>query len=192
MVGGEPTLHKQLPELMRVARASGIANEVMVITNGQLLPRMADDFWHELDSLQLSIYPRLSPDIPAFAKAKCAEFNKAFYSTVYDQFHQQIRATPNDGAHFRTCHWKSDCYSVHAGGFYLCPQSIFFPKNFMGLSDGVDGLPLDAITEDKFNAFLSRNEPLNACRVCCANEMKSKPWSEAKTRDEWITASTLK
>lgn len=192
MVGGEPTLHKKLPELMRVARASGIAREVMVITNGHILPRMPDEFWMELDTLQLSIYPRLSPDIPAFAKAKCAEFNKVFYSTTYTQFHQQLRKEPNDGAHFRSCHWKSDCYSVHAGAFYLCPQSIFFPKAIMGLANGVDGLPLDGITDEKFTAFLNRTEPLNACRVCCANEMKSKPWAEAKTRDEWVKESTIK
>lgn len=191
MVGGEPTLHRALPELMRVARASGIAREVMVITNGQLLPRMPDEFWRELDTLQLSIYPRLSPEIPEFARLKCAEFGKPFYSTFYTEFHQQFRKVPNDGAHFRTCHWKSDCYSVHAGAFYLCPQSIFFPKNFMGLPDGIDGLPLDGITEEKFTAFLNRTEPLNACRICCANEMTRKPWAEAKGREEWIAASTL-
>lgn len=191
MVGGEPTLHKELPEMMRVARVSGIAHEVMVITNGQLLPRMGNDFWRELDTLQLSIYPKLSPEIPEFAKAKCAEFGKPFYSTVYTDFHQQLRKEPNDGSHFKTCHWKSDCYTVHAGSFYLCPQSVFFPKNFMGLPDGVDGLPLDGITDDKFSAFLNRTEPLNACRICMANEMKSKPWSESK-REDWREASTLK
>ncbi len=192
MVGGEPTLHKNLPEMMRVARASGIANEVMVITNGRLLKRMPDEFWQELDTLQLSIYPNLAADIPEFARAKCAEFKKPFYSTVYTDFHQQLRAEPNDGAHFETCHWRRDCYSVHAGRFHLCPQSIFFPKNFMGLPEGVDGLDLEGITQEKFDAFLERKEPLSACRICCANEMRSKPWAEAKGREEWIAGSTLK
>jgi GTP 3',8-cyclase len=192
MVGGEPTLNKKLPELMRVARASGVCREVMVITNGQLLKRMPEEFWQELDTLQLSIYPTLDPTTPDFAKEKCREHGKPFYSTVFTDFHKQFRKVPNDGAHFATCHWKSDCYTIHRGHFYLCPQSAFFPKNFMGLPDNVDGLPLEGITEEKLNAFLHRTEPLNACRICCANEMKSAPWSESKNKDEWQAASTLK
>lgn len=190
MVGGEPTLHRDLPEMMRVARASGIANEVMVITNGRILPRMPDAFWQELDTLQLSIYPTLSPEIPEFARLQCLRYNKPFYSTVFTEFHQQFRAVPNDGSHFATCHWKSDCYSVHEGAFYLCPQSIFFPEKFMGLAAGVDGLPLEGLTQEKFETFLSRKEPLNACRICMANEMKKKPWAEAKNREEWVAGST--
>jgi hypothetical protein len=188
MVGGEPTLHKKLPEMMRVSRASGIANEVMVITNGSLLKRMPDEFWQELDTLQLSIYPNLDTDIPEFARTKCAEFGKPFYSTTYTQFHKQFRSEPNDGSHFKTCHWRKDCWSVHCGRFYLCPQSIFFPKNFMGLEEGVDGLPLEGITEESFSAFINRTEPLNACRICMANEMKPRPWAEAK-RSEWLEKS---
>lgn len=190
MVGGEPTLHPDLPELMRVARASGIANEVMVITNGGLLKRMPDEFWRELDTLQLSIYPGLDADIPEYAKARCAEFGKPFYSTVYLDFYQQLRAVPNDGAHFATCHWKADCYSVERGFFFLCPQSIFFPEKFMELPVGVDGLSLDNLTQEKFDTFLDRKEPLNACKICMANELKSKPWAEAKNREEWMAGST--
>jgi len=191
MVGGEPTLHKNIVDMMMVSRASGIANEVMVITNGSRLKQMPELFWQELDTLQLSIYPKLDPEIPAFAAHKCQQHGKPFYSTIYTDFHQQLRATPNDGAHFATCHWKSDCYTVHRGRFLLCPQSAFFPQNFMGLPEGIDGLSLDDLTEEKFSAFLNRKEPLNACRICCANEMKSKPWAEAKGREEWVAGSTL-
>jgi cyclic pyranopterin phosphate synthase len=191
LVGGEPTLHKNLPAMIRIARASGIANEVMVITNGKLLPRMPEDFWEELDTLQLSIYPTLDPTIPFFARAKCLEHGKVFNSTVYTEFHQQLRSTPTDGSNFHSCHWKSDCYTVHRGYFYLCPQSVFFPENFMKLPAGVDGLSLEGLTEEKFVAFLQRKEPLNACRICLANEMKPKAWAEAK-RQDWVEASTLK
>ncbi len=190
MVGGEPTLHKDIAGMMRIARASGVGNEIMVITNGQLLRKMPDEFWRDMDSLQLSIYPKLDLDMPAFAKAKCEEYGKAFFSTTYTEFHQQFRSPPNDGAHFATCHWRNDCWTLHRGAFYFCPQSAFFPKNFMGLPGGVDGLPLEGITEENFAAFLNRTEPLNACRMCMANEMKTKPWAEAKNRDEWVAAST--
>lgn len=190
MVGGEPTLHKNLVGLIEVARASGIAKDISVITNGKLLPRMTDDFWRAIDILQLSVYPVLDAAIVELAKAKCAEFGKPCYVTQFKEFHRQFRKTPNDGAHFRTCHWRKDCWSIHDSHFALCPQSLFFPKNFMGLDQFVDCLPLEGITEEKFSAFINRTEPLNACRICMANEMKSKPWGEAK-REFWKEASTL-
>lgn len=190
MVGGEPTLNKRLPELMDVARASGVGNEVMVITNGGLLKRMPDEFWRALDSLQLSIYPGLDPDIPGFAQEKCRTFGKAFFSTTYTDFHKQFRAVPNDGSHFWECHWRRDCYTIHRGFLFLCPQSTFFPRNFMDMPHGTDGLPLHDgnLTEQVIGDFFERKEPLNACRICMANEMKPRPWAEAK-RSEWLEKS---
>ena len=189
MVGGEPTLNSNLTALMDVARASGVCREIMVITNGSLLPKMKEDFWKALDSLQLSIYPTLDPSIPEFTKAKCKEFEKPFYSTTYTDFYQQVRREPNDGQHFHSCHWRTDCYTLHRGSFYLCPQSTFFPKVLLG-HESNDGLPVAGLTEEKLEAFLTRKEPLESCRVCMANEMVSKPWGESK-RSEWIRDSTL-
>jgi organic radical activating enzyme len=189
MVGGEPTLNKQLPELMRVARASGVGREIMVITNGSLLKRMPDEFWKELDTLQLSIYPRLDPDIPEFAKEKCNEFHKPFYSTTFTDFYQQIRSVTNDGSHFHSCHWRNDCWTLHRGHFYFCPQSLFFPKALLG-HESTDGLPVSGLTDAKLDEFLTRKEPLEACKVCMANEMKGQPWTESK-RSEWIAKSTV-
>lgn len=189
MVGGEPTLNKRLPELIQVAKASGVGDSVSVITNGELLPRMGDDFWQAIDWLQLSIYPTLTVEQIEFAKAKCAEFGKPFYSTVFTEFHQQFREPHNDGAHFATCHWRSSCWQVHDGHFGLCPQSLFMPKTFMGLDAFVDALPLDGVTAEKFEAFINRKEPLNACKMCMANELKSRPWSESTGKDDWRVRS---
>jgi hypothetical protein len=191
MVGGEPTLNKQLVELIRVAKASGVGNAVSVITNGELLPRMKDDFWQAIDWLSLSIYPTLDPEIPVYARKKCDEFGKPYYGTVFTDFYQQFRHPHNDGAHFATCHWKQTCGQIHNGHFALCPQSLFMPKTYMALEEFVDALPLAGLTEEKFNAFVDRTEPLNSCRMCMANEMKPKPWAEAKTRAEWMEASLL-
>lgn len=191
LVGGEPTLHKNLPEMIRVAKASGVGASVSIITNGRLLGRMPDEFWQEIDIIQLSAYPTLSAESIEASKAKAAEFNKPLYVAYFTEFHQQFRSTQSDGSNFTKCHWKTNCFTVHDGYFALCPQSVFFPKNFMGLEQFVDCLPLEGITEQKLSAYLNRTEPFNACRICAANEMKPKPWREAKTKEEWMTASIL-
>jgi hypothetical protein len=192
MVGGEPTLLKDLVEMIGVAKSSGVGNSVSVITNGKLLPRMGDDFWRAIDWLQLSIYPTLEQKTIDLAKAKCAEFGKPFYSTLFTEFHQQIRASPSDGSNFHSCHWKTNCFTVHNGAFYLCPQSVFFPRLFMGLEASVDGLPLVGLTEDVLSDFIHRKKPFNACRICAANEMNPRAWAEAKTYEEWRRESTLR
>lgn len=189
MVGGEPTLNRRIVELIAVAKASGVGDKVSVITNGELLPRMTDDFWRAIDYLQLSIYPTLETSVVAMARAKCEEFSKPFYSTTFIEFHQQFRETPNDGAHFATCHWRNDCWQIHNGHFAFCPQSLFMPKTFMGLEEFVDALPLEGLTQEKFDAFLNRKQPLNACRMCRANEMKSLPWEEATGKTDWQARS---
>lgn len=191
MVGGEPTLHRNLVAMMKVSRASGIAVDVSVITNGKLLPRMTDEFWSTLDVLQLSVYPDLDRSIIELAQSKCAERGKPCYVSEFTGFHKQFRATPSDGSNFNSCHWKADCYTVHEGHFALCPQSLFFPKNFMGLGQFVDCVPLAGITEEKFNGFLNRQEPLNACRICVANELRSEPWSESQNKEAWLKESSL-
>lgn len=191
MVGGEPTLNKRLVELIKVAKDSGVGESVSVITNGELLPRMGDDFWQAIDWLQLSIYPTLDQSVIELAQAKCQEHGKPYYSTVFTDFYEQFREPKNDGAHFGTCHWKSSCWQIHAGHFALCPQSLFMPKTFMALDEFVDALPLAGLTPDKFSAFINRTEPLNACRMCMANELKRLPWAEVAKAD-WLAASTLK
>lgn len=184
LVGGEPLLHKEIVEVMRLLKRIRIDESTTVITNGTLLPRMSDEFWRELEYLSISVYPGLNPECLELAREKQKKHRFGLGERVFTEFHRQFRKEPNDGAHFATCHWKSDCYTVHDGAFFLCPQSAFFPKRFMGLDEKVDGLPLLDVTEEKLAAFLNRTEPLNACRMCCANEMRPAPWQEAP-RKEW-------
>lgn len=188
LVGGEPTLHKDIVEIMRLMKRVRIDLSTVVITNATLLPRMSEDFWRELEYLSISVYPVLKAECLELAREKQKQYGFGLGERVSTEFHRQFRKEPNDGAHFTTCHWKSDCWTVHEGYYYLCPQSAFFPKRFMGMADNVDGLPLEGLTEEKFMAFINRREPLNACRICMANEMKPALWREAK-RSEWLQVS---
>jgi hypothetical protein len=188
LVGGEPLLNPNIVEIMRLMKRVRMDLGTVVITNGTLLPRMPEEFWQEMEYLSISVYPVLKPECLELAREKQKQYGFGLGERVFTEFHRQFRKEPNDGSHFATCHWKSDCYTVHDGAFYLCPQSVFFPHRFMGLEKGVDGLPLAGITEDKLNAFLHRTEPLIACRICMANEMKPAPWQESP-RKQWLEES---
>lgn len=188
LVGGEPLLHKDIVEIMRLMKRIRIDVSTVVITNGTLLPRMPEEFWREVEYLSISVYPVLKADCLALAREKQKQYGFGLGARVFTEFHRQFRKEPNDGAHFHTCHWRRDCWTAHDGYFYLCPQSAFFPKRFMGLEPEIDGLPLAALTEARLLAFMNRPEPLNACRICMANEMNPAAWRESPRR-EWLEVS---
>jgi hypothetical protein len=38
------------------------------------------------------------------------------------------------------------CLTIHEGYFYLCLLTAFFPKQFMGLPETIDGIPIESAT----------------------------------------------
>lgn len=190
VLGGEPLLHRDIVEVLRLVKRVRIDRRSTVITNGSLLPRMTDEFWRELEYLQISVYPKLDRACVALAEAKSREYGFALGTTEFHDFYRQLKAVPDDGAaSFRDCRWRKECFTVHRGHFYLCAQSAFFPKAILHQPAETDGLPLEGLTEEKLAAFMARTEPFAACTVCRANTMLSDPWREAK-RSEWIKEST--
>lgn len=183
LVGGEPLLHPQLVAFMHAAKASGICDKVCVVTNGSLLPRMKEEFWSALEVLRLSIYGSIKPNILPLAQERAEVHGFELLAWEYPEFYKQLKLRPDDGVEsFRKCEWKTNCFTVHLGSFYLCPQSIFFPPRFMH-SVPQDGLLLEGITEEKLEAFLNRTEPFEACKICLAGEKAAAPWREAPKRD---------
>jgi len=187
VVGGEPLLHPEIAEILKLLKRIRIDEKTVVITNGTLLPRMRDDFWRELECLKISIYATLKPEILELAEAKCAEFGFELTSESFPEFFVQIKSVPDDGEEsFKKCKWKSDCYTVHDGYFYLCPQSAFYPHVGHG-----DALILTGITERLLREFMDSPEPLHACSTCAAADLIPRAWSEERNADEWRRKSTV-
>ena len=57
LLGGEPVLIPDLLEFLRCARASGLAEEITLITNGLLRHRCYPATFELIDRLQVSLYP---------------------------------------------------------------------------------------------------------------------------------------
>ncbi len=153
---------------------------------------MPEEFWQKIDILRLSVYKRLDPKMIELARAYANKYGFDLQAWEYPEFYQQLKAVRDDGVEsFKGCPYKTDCYTVHEGHFYLCPQSAFFPKRFMGLAPNVDGLALDGMTDESLHGFLNRTEPLNGCKICLGGHKIKKPWAEARSRQDWIEASTF-
>jgi hypothetical protein len=182
MVGGEPLLNPQLVDFLKAARASGIADTVMVTTNGLLLNSMKDDFWENVDFVWLSQYPGASPKdrmIERF-RAKAAESGTRL--DVDPTFH--FRATLTTEPHpddwttrmiYRTCEsaHRFHCHMIHEGRLFKCACPPFMPQYLArmgrdGYDPSADACAIHAPGEllGRLQAFLFDPRPLQACRNC--------------------------
>jgi len=189
ILGGEPLLHPELCEMLEIAKSSGISNEVGIITNGSLLPRMPDEFWIKPQYIHISAYPNLDVKVIEIAEEKSKEYGFFLRVNYYDTFWKQFD-WQSQGESFNKCPLKNCCATVHDGFFYRCPQSAFFTDVFLGLPQSIDGLPIDDhLSENIFTDYMNRKDPFNACNICrpYGGEIK---WHQCFDKTQWIIDST--
>ena len=197
IMGGEPLLNPDLLELIKAAHSSGIADEILLPTNGTLLHKLSKELWDAIDCLELSLYPSRLPDkkeIDAL-KSKAASHKVKLLIHYYDNFRFSYSGNKNGDTSlvqdvYNTCKmahfWHS--HTVLDGWFFLCPQSIFIPQQ--GVDKGwdikVDGLRIS--NEPRFAnslyKFLTRSQPLKACEYCLGSVGKLHSHKELR-RVEW-------
>ena len=198
LLGGEPLLHPDIVTVIKAVRASGISDRVMVVSNGLLLPRMRDEFWENLDDLEISIYPdsKLDQKLIENFQAKATEHEVRLEVYYYKEFRRgfSIPGTQNQALVeriYRSCKavhvWG--CHSLYEGYIYKCPQSTFIPR-MLGLAKEKhtrDGLELRDAPDfrDELYAFLTSPEPLQACRNCLATAGSMRPHTQVRPRD-WL------
>src|SRR5262245_48374811 len=141
LVGGEPLQHPQLLSIIEVIRRSGIAKQIVLITNGMLLHKAEQALWREIDVLWLSIYPGVSlPLSLQEIEDLCHEYGVRFDPRRTNNFRTVLMNNPIDDidlvrSNYRTCKtahvWK--CYTVLNGHFYKCSKSSVMRERLVRL-----------------------------------------------------------
>jgi hypothetical protein len=190
--GGEPLMSPHVVELLRLCLESGIAKQCGILSNGKLLKQQGDDLWALLRDghceLRLSCYPDLAPDIVPWIEAKAREWNFFVRPQQIGSFKPLF--LKNDGSTYYGCPWNR-CLTIHEGFFYLCPLTTFFPKQFMGLPEHIDGIPIDGMTDEILDTFLHRTHPLETCKICAGGRGQDIPWKQNKSKEEWEAEAGL-
>jgi len=190
--GGEPLLSPHIVKMLGMCYDSGIAKQCGILTNGKLLPRMNDDFWEMLATrkmeLRMSVYPDLDPSIVPFVQDKAQQWGFFVRPQPINSFKPLF--LKNDGSTYHGCPWNR-CLTIHEGYFYLCPLTAFFPKQFMGLPETVDGIAIEGMTDERLQAFLNRDIPLETCKICAGGRGEDIPWSQAKSKSEWLKTAGM-
>ena len=192
LLGGEPTLHPQLLDILDIAHASGFCDEVQVITNGQILRTMPEAFWQKIDSLWVTRYPgKLTDADISWIRGKCAEYGKPYIQKNRDMLVKTFLAgaSPDDAAQrrFNSCHLKH-CNILDGGYLYLCCAAPFVAPLIGGLPVGTDGLRLEGASEADLKEYLNRSRMFEGCKSCIEPLGITYPWRET-TRKDWYKES---
>jgi GTP 3',8-cyclase len=176
IIGGEPFLHKQLIDVIRAARTSGITNHIILTTNGTLLDKIDDALWAEIDELEISVYPGMEgiwQNILS-TREKALPLGKKITVNKFDKFRATFCAHgPDDpnlpGKIFAACKIANfwGCHAVRDGFFYKCPQSIYVPMltETAGETDRFAILDHESYQADLLD-FINSPTPLFACNYC--------------------------
>jgi hypothetical protein len=196
LLGGEPTLHPDIDEMIAMCRSTNVATVVSLITNGQLLGRMSQRFWQTIRKIELDVYPgKLSGAQIVYVQNKCRENRVDLKIVPIGKFCKCLRSGKDETPEhmqqrFDNCPTGHLCVCVDYGFVYRCPQASIWPALLLpDQSPTVDGLSLDGITVEKLKAYLESRTPLKSCARCSVNEAFFD-WHES-TREKWIEESTL-
>ena len=207
LMGGEPLLHPQIDEVVRITRRRLGREAVMLSTNGLLLKRMTDAFWEALVecdvALAISPYP-IGVDYRALVDLARAKGARVDYSAD---------RTGIDGGkeHFLRLAIDADGRQDPAASFAACPfgginlqlaRSAIWPCQVAAHSGALerhfgchvhdcpeDSLPLASIDSvDQIEAFRRVAHPM--CRHCANDRLTVTAWKRsACDPSEWIADS---
>jgi cyclic pyranopterin phosphate synthase len=200
-LGGEPLLHRDLVAILGVVRASGVAGNIAVWSNGMRLQKMAPEFWRAFDTLVVSLYPGKVDDAgKEWITRKCADEGVELVMKderfALGNWTQILEPAPTGDAYtqakYEACWFKTYCYALNNGYLYRCCPSPHIPQLLQGRPEGSDGAAIEGMTEEGLRSFMTRPNFMESCRVCTGRNTPTavgQPWREVRDPEEWRRAS---
>jgi len=181
LAGGEPLMHPNLLEILQIARASGVAKYVTLITNGVLLTKVPEALWTMIDRLWISMYPNIKYHWePEQIRAKCREHKVELFLDRKTSFNLTMinrEISPKWAARvFNHCLMAHSwgCNVVLRGRWFMCPIAAFSQERLALKGIAFDNKEHDSIAlhgnpnlrQDLERYLSNKKKPLKACSYC--------------------------
>lgn len=201
LIGGEPLLHPDLVDIMKIARHHFPFTEILVVTNGVKLKTMAPLFWETCHQQGIAIAQTKYPialdheGIRALAQTHQVPFRYFNDGNVLKtslRFPLDLEKTQHLQTSYDLCHQAKSCAMVMEGKLYLCPvtaTSHIFNEKF---GDKLEILPKDYLileeTKDMTDIAAFLNKPCPFCGYCDIQHIvQNIPWKRTTGNiEEWL------
>ena len=195
LLGGEPLLHKDLPELMQIAREAFPHSAINICTNGILLPTMDDEFWNTAKrydiKIDMSKYPPLADKFDSYINLIKEKSNQLGDINDIEDF-AYVLNKKGDSDYKRTFDKCKNKYKAHAnlnnGMFYICGRCYltYFNKYFNTNLPIDNGINIYEHSGKEIVKFL--NTPQKLCSFCYEDRPTFKWGISKKEKAEWLKA----
>lgn len=198
LMGGEPLIHPQVIEAIKLTRSILPNIKLIVSTNGLLLPRMSKEFWQCCRDNRVVL--RITP----YPKAKNGTWNYFKYVWLIKKNHVKMESTGwRFGFRHQLLSEKAEydatdnylrcqlhCTQVRDATLWPCAYVAYafnlnnkFGTNFQ--TSPADRLLLDGLTATDLRLWLLRTKPF--CSHCGIKDAKHVTWKRSNyARSEWL------
>ena len=201
LLGGEPLLHPQVTEVMKISRKYLPKTTLYFITNGLLLPKMPDEFWATCREQDITI--KYTPYPVKFDYAYWENYARERGVGMFPTYEPTPTKTTyrlplrekgdlDPYKNFAKCYHANQCIVLREGRLYTCPicawidlLNKYFGKNFPQLRENSIDI-YKAKTAQEVDEFLKTPIPL--CRHCNIFGYEYNiPWATSKrAAKEWL------
>lgn len=198
LLGGEPLLNPDISKYLPVVRQCFPQAEIMILTNGLLLPQMDEIFWEACRENHIVITPTKYPinfdyDVAeGLAKVHGVEYR--IYRTAtktFSKFPFDLQGAQVIEGNFRLCDIANACPYLQHGRLYTCPTAptAHYLNEAFGTQlreseyDSID--IYQAKSAEEILEFLAK--PIPFCRYCRRDiVIDDIPWGQSKRElSEW-------
>ena len=175
ILGGEPLLHPELLDAMRVCDASPLSENLVVKTNGLLLHKVSPDFWRLESKVIVSVYPSTKRAIEKRRKSIEAAANhqgtelEFRYWTHFNHITKPNRTESERITNhvFANCRYKDFTVSISGDRLFRCSISVNSIRTHMAgeLPDSISITDAENLEQEVWD-FLTSQTPISSCRYC--------------------------
>ena len=201
IMGGEPLLHPELPQIMSAARQLFPKTLIQVASNGVLLLRQKDEFWASCKDNNIEVIVTKYPlnlnygRMQELANSAGVRFSfrgrDGFTRRELMKFVIDPAGLQNARRSFFKCNERNASSLLMEGRFYICPiscKAMHMNHKFGYSLELEEGDYLDIYKVQDASEILSFIcSPVQFCRFCNTDKYTFSPWERSKQDiSEWI------